>query len=192
MRRDSICRGRLARQFFLAVFASTQLGCIVGTAKLRVGPTVDTDGNKAIQADVAFGFGYAVSTDSGVTASLGLGTGSRNHFQVTESLEYHRFEDSYGWRSGFHVDAGVVGGYILGGWVHGALLVPIKQDRSRTVGHEKGGFLDSGTGASRWSVGIEGRVGYLAYEDDDDGTETAAGFGAAATLEWHAFSRMQR
>jgi hypothetical protein len=188
------CPRRLAGAtllFLVTAFASPQLGCFAATAKLRVGPTVDANGTAAVQADLAFGFGLATSTHSGVTGSLGVGTGSRNHLELTDTIEYHHLDRDYGWRTGVRADVGLVGDdTVVGGWIHGAFLLPLKHRRSHSRGHEKGGFLDSSTKTSRWSLGIEGRFGYLSHEVEENVTESAAAFGAAATLEWHGFSRV--
>ena len=184
----TFCRSAALFSFVTLVGAS-QMACFATTAKVRVGPTVDADGRAAVQADLAFGFGYAISTNSGVTASLGVGTGSRNHVEITDTIEYHQLEKDYGWRTGIRGDVGFVGDKAAGGWIHGAFLLPLKQRRRHSRGHEKGGFLDSGTSTSRWSLGIEGRFGFLSHETEEGATENAAAFGAAATLEWHGFSR---
>jgi hypothetical protein len=175
---------------FAAMLGANQVACFATTAKIRVGPTVDTDGNTAVQADLAFGFGYAISTKSGVTGSLGVGTGSSNHLELTDTIEYHQLEKDYGWRAGIRGDVGLVGDdKISAGWIIGAFLMPLKHRRSHTSGHGKGGFLDSGTSTSRWSLGIEGRFGFLTHEVGEDAYENAGAFGGAATLEWHGFSR---
>lgn len=169
------------------LLVAAQASCIGLTGKLRVGPTVDFDGNAAVQADVAVGFGYATSTQSGVTGSLGVGTGSRNYLELTDTIEYHRLEKDYGWRTGVRADIGLVGDKAVGGWIHGAILLPLKQ-RSSHGGHEKGFHTSM---RSRWSVGLESRFGYLSHEVEEDEYEAAAAFGAAITLEWHSFSTMR-
>ncbi len=75
--------------------------------------------------------------------------------------------------------------------------MPIKHRTRRNSGSDKGGFLDSSTNASRWSLGLEARFGYLSYKSDEadlagkNVTTSNVAFGAGATLEWHGFSRFR-
>jgi hypothetical protein len=161
---------------------------MAATAKVRVGPTVDFEGNATAQADLSFGFGYALSTDAAITGSIGVGPSSDNSVELTDTIEYHRFEDEYGWRAGLRADIGLTGDKTSGIWGHGALLYPIK--KSRSFGGSGKGFHHSRK--SRWSVGFESRLGLISRDVGGGGDKQQEGaFGAAATLEWTALSRMR-
>ncbi len=170
-----------------AALVAMLCGCFAGTAKLRVGPTVDFDGKAAVQADLAFGFGYAVDGESGVTGSLGVGAGSRNYLELTDTIEYQWLEKSHGFRAGVRADIGLAGDEATGMWAQFAFLYPLKSSH-RYGGHEKG-FQHENT--SRWSLGFETRFGYLSHEVEEDEIEGAAAVGAAITLEWVGFHRMR-
>jgi len=173
--------------FATAAALVAQAGCFAATAKLRVGPTVDLDGRAAVQADVAFGFGLATDAKSGVTASLGVGTGSRNHLELTDTIEYHWLEKTHGFRAGVRADIGLLGDQATGMWTHFAFLYPLKSSHS-SGGHEKGFHHENNT---RWSLGFETRFGYLSHENGEGEIEGAPAVGAAITLEWIGFHRMR-
>lgn len=178
---------RAVQLVLLLAIALPSLSCIAMTAKVRVGPTVDFEGNATAQADLSVGFGYALSTDAAITGSIGVGPSSDNSIELTDTIEYHQFEEEYGWRAGLRADIGLLGDKSSGIWGHGALLYPIKQ--SRSFGGSEKGFHHSRR--SRWSVGFESRLGMISRELDDGDRQQEGAFGAAATLEWTALSRMR-
>ena len=163
-------------------------GCLAGGARLRVGPVIDSEGHAAIQADLGIGFGYATTDRSGVMVHAHVGGGSRDRLAVGESVEYVRFADDYGWRSGASFDVAPVDDRFRG-WIQSAITYPLRS-RHHSGGHEKSFQTSS---RSRWSVGIEARGGVVSDsidEGESHSTRNAAAFGLAATLEWSAFSRV--
>ncbi len=180
----------LAHALCAIVLPAVLSGCFASTAKLRVGPVVDLDGKVAVQSDLSFGFGVALSTKSAVTASLGVGGGSGSYLELTDTVEYHRLEKDHAWRAGFEADIGFFGNTGVTSWAQGALSVPLRDRENYSAGPEKGGFFESGTTRSRWSLGCEGRVGYRSRLTDEQLQARSPALALAATLEWHGLSRV--